>query len=227
MLKKLIVALGVTTPVLLAGNVLAATLPNLTPGSQFRYVFVTSGARNATSTDINTYNTFVNNEASAGSETSGITGPWTAIASTASISARTNTATTATGGVPIYRVDGTLVAHNYGDLWDGSIANPINVTQDDENVPTGTFVWTGTTSTGSTDSNPLGVATSRYGVATATNTGWIGSANRNSSTNQRLYAMSSIQEIPAAIPEPTTIIASLLVGAGLLPLKRRKSKKTK
>ena len=39
----------------------AATLPNLTPGSQFRYVFVTSGTRNATSTDIAIYNTFVDN----------------------------------------------------------------------------------------------------------------------------------------------------------------------
>ena len=127
MLKKLIVALGVTAPVLLAGNVLAATLPNLTPGSQFRYVFVTSGTRNATSTNIADYNTFVNNAASTGSSTSTIPGAWTVIGSTATVNARDNTATTGTGGVPIYRLDGALVANNYSDLWDGSIANPIEI----------------------------------------------------------------------------------------------------
>jgi hypothetical protein len=142
MLKKLIVALGVTAPVLLAGNVLAATQPSLPPGSQFRYVFVTSGTIDAVRTSIDYYNTFVNTKASAGSQTRDITGAWAAIASTAAVSARTNTATTDTGGVPIYRVDGTLVANNYADLWNGSIANPINV--DQNGVTLITNAWTGT-----------------------------------------------------------------------------------
>ena len=211
MLKKLILALGVTAPVLLAGNVLAATQPNLPSGSQFRYVFVTSGNRNATSTDISDYNTFVNDAAIAGSQTSGITGEWAAIASTASISARTNTATTGTGGVPIYRVDGTLVANNYGDLWDGAIANPINVTQNASTV--NTSVWTGTTSDGLSASRSLGSTYSIAGSSVGTDSSWISTTNGLNTTSRSLYAMSYLQEIPT-IPEPTTIIASLLVGAG-------------
>jgi hypothetical protein len=35
----------------------------LSPGNQYRLVFVTDGTIQATSTDINTYNTFVDNEA--------------------------------------------------------------------------------------------------------------------------------------------------------------------
>ena len=224
MLKKLIVALGVTAPVLLAGNVLAATLPNLTPGSQFRYVFVTSGLRDATSTNIADYNTFVNNAAIAGSATSNITGPWAVIGSTATANARDNTATTGTGGVPIYQLDGELVANDYGDLWDGSIANPINI---NENNLNNIIInpWTGTNSDGSTfTSRPLGSRSGvRFGRASQTNFEWINGSTITNEGNRSLYAMSSIQEIPT-IPEPTTIIASLLVGAGLLPLKRRSQK---
>jgi hypothetical protein len=231
MLKKLILALGASTPVLLVGNVLAATLPNLDRGSPFRYVFVTSGTRDATSTNISDYNIFVNNAASAGNETSDIPGTWAAIGSTASISARTNTATTSTVGVPIYRLDGELVANNYADLWDGSIANYINVDENGtviESIELGPLVWTGSNSDGSTkSSNPLGAFRAGIGTVALDNPGlpdfWINTGSASSGQSLQLYAMSSIQEIPP-IPEPTTIIASLLVGAGLLPLKRRKEK---
>jgi hypothetical protein len=224
MLKKLIVALGVTTPVLLAGNVLAATLPNLTPGSQFRYVFVTSGTRDATATSLRSYSNFVNDAARAGSQTSGITGTWDVIGSTATINARNSTDTTGTGGVPIYRVDGVLVANNYGDLWDGTIANPINVTENGS--PQDTTVWTGSSADGSAITFPLGNGSVTIGRSPDTNAFWIEDATLPNDIPLSFYAMSPIQEIPTAIPEPTTIIASLLVGAGLLPLKRR-SQKTK
>jgi hypothetical protein len=38
--------------------------PGLNPGDQYRLVFVTAGTRNATSSDINDYNTFVTNQVS-------------------------------------------------------------------------------------------------------------------------------------------------------------------
>ena len=226
MLKKLILALGASTPVLLVGNVLAATLPNLTPGSQFRYVFVTSGTTAATSTDINTYNTFVNNAASIGSETSGITGPWRAIGSTATVSARDNTTTNPPGGVPIYRIDGELVANDYSDLWAGSISNPINVSENGTSVSP--FVWTGSNEDGTISPFSLGSGSflTTLGSSSQTNSLWMDGPPVNASAPFSLYAMSPIQEIPPdpVIPEPTTIIASLLVGAGLLPLKRRRQK---
>ena len=63
-----------------AGVALAATLgtagaaqaalvvvpPGLAPGAQYRLVFMTDGTRDATSTDINDYNTFVTNQATFG-----------------------------------------------------------------------------------------------------------------------------------------------------------------
>jgi hypothetical protein len=79
-------------------------------------VFVTSGTRNATSTNIADYNQFVNNAAQASTNlntaltTAGLTPSainWTAIGSTATVNARVNTATRSTDpNVPIYRVDG-------------------------------------------------------------------------------------------------------------------------
>ena len=129
--------------------------------------------------------------------------------------------------MPIYRVDSTLVANNYGDLWDGSIANPISINENDINITMNFFAWTGTNTNGSTFAiDPLCGTIVRLGRVTQTDSKWINFGSTSSPSVLRLYAMSSIQEIPT-IPEPTTIIASLLVGAGLLPLKRRKSKKTK
>ncbi|MEA5509699.1 hypothetical protein VB715_07970 [Crocosphaera sp. UHCC 0190] len=136
------VILGTSTPLLLAGETLAATLPNLAPGSQFRYVFVTSETRDPSSTDISDYNTFVNNVAVLGTETSNIQGDWKAIVSTATTNAKVNTNTLGDAGVPIFRVDGVKVADDYSDLWDFSIDNPINITEN--GVVGGTFfVYTG------------------------------------------------------------------------------------
>ena len=110
----------------------AILLPSLTPGSQYRLVFVTSGARDVTSTNIEDYNQFVNNAAQASTNlntaltTAGLTPSainWTAIGSTATVNARVNTATRSTDpNVPIYRVDGIQFEANPQQfLWDNSI----------------------------------------------------------------------------------------------------------
>jgi hypothetical protein len=111
----------------------------LAPGSEYRLVFVTSGTRNATSSNIADYNTFVQNaERSSSVLNTALTAAgfsptsigWTAIASTSATNARVNTQTLDSDtSRPIYRLDGAQVATSYGDLWDGSIANPINVNE--------------------------------------------------------------------------------------------------
>ncbi|MFM6405650.1 MAG: PEP-CTERM sorting domain-containing protein, partial [Microcystis sp.] len=74
----------------------------LSPGNQYRLVFFTDGTIHATSTDINTYNTFVDNEAhtstilndaftNVGIDPASIT--WKVIGSTASVNAIDNTST--------------------------------------------------------------------------------------------------------------------------------------
>jgi hypothetical protein len=87
----------------------------LSPGNQYRLVFVTDGTIQATSTDINTYNTFVDNEAhnstilndaftNVGIDPASIT--WKVIGSTASVNAIGNTSTnTVHTSVPIYGLD--------------------------------------------------------------------------------------------------------------------------
>ena len=141
----------------------AILLPSLTPGSQYRLVFVTSGARNASSGNIADYNQFVNNAAQASTNlntaltTAGLTPSainWTAIASTAAVNARANTLTRGSDtSVPIYRVDGAQVATGNSDLWDGTIQSQISVDEGGNTKSTSTSVWTGTLADGTTRFN--------------------------------------------------------------------------
>ena len=89
------------------------------------------------------YNQFVRNEVTGTPlETelilAGLTPDWFAIASTSTVSARDNTSTQGTGGVPIYLItDDQRVADDYGDFWDGDILRPISSTPtngDDSNL---------------------------------------------------------------------------------------------
>jgi hypothetical protein len=135
-------------------------------------VFVTAGTRNATSSDINDYNTFVTNQVTgsalatqlttAGFNPNTIT--WKAIGSTSATSAKVNTGTDGTQpDVPIYLIDGNRVANNNADLWDGSIQTNINRTQTD--ASRSSEVWTGADTNGSAVPNFLGAANSRYGTS--------------------------------------------------------------
>src|SRR5690242_18076131 len=84
--------------------------PSLSVGDQYRLVFVTSTARNATSTNIADYNTFVTNTANGVAELVSLGTTWKVIGSTSSVSARDNTGTNPSStGVPIYRLDGTRI----------------------------------------------------------------------------------------------------------------------
>ena len=89
------------------------------PGQQFRLIFLTSTTRDASSSDIDVYNSFIQNRAAAGHEAireyrSG----FRVVGSTASVDARDNTVTTGTG-VRIYWLNGNKVADNYADFYDG------------------------------------------------------------------------------------------------------------
>ena len=138
--------------------------PDLAVGDQYRLVFVTEGKRDATSTDIDDYNTFVTSQVrlsilpgttdtalyqalnAAGIDPNTIT--WKAIGSTASVDARDNTGTnpTLSTGVPIYLIDGNRVANNNADIWDGSILTGIDRTPQESGVLT--LVWSGTSDDG-------------------------------------------------------------------------------
>ena len=96
----------------------------VSPGQRFRLLLVTSTTRDASSTDIDDYNTFVQGRAAAGHEDireyrSG----FRVVGSTASVHAVANTATVfsdASPGVPIYWIKGKKVADDYADFYDRS-----------------------------------------------------------------------------------------------------------
>ena len=206
------------------------TMPSgLSAGDQYRLVFVTSTTTTATSTDINTYNTFVNNLAiTAGLNT--IAGTvegsttWTAIGSTSSVNARDNTGTTGAGtGIGIYLLNDTAIATSYADLWDGTIDNLFNVDEQGDSGPyANRQVWTGTNGDGSTGADPLGTATPEFGKTNMDSTPnfWINRLSGPTWPNTATYHLFAISEV-LTVPEPSS---TSLLGLGGLALALRRSR---
>ena len=96
------------------------TPSGLTAGQQFRLLFITNSQIDGSSPSIGTYNSFVQTSAANGHAAIRRYGSqFRVVASTATVDARDNTSTTGTG-VPIYWLNGSKVADNYGDFYDGS-----------------------------------------------------------------------------------------------------------
>lgn len=120
------------------------TPSGLNPGETFRVLFVTSGTIDATSTDITTYNDFV--QAQAGGATyGGVTVNWKAIGSTATVKARDNVGGFTTS-VPVYVPSGVQIATGLGtdsnNLWSTSLLSTPNELID--GTAANTTPWTGT-----------------------------------------------------------------------------------
>ena len=159
-------------------------------GDKYQLVFVTSTTSGYADPNIAPYNAFVN-AAAAGSSLPGIPHiAWKAMASALNASA-TPAKVNAPVSQPVYLVDGTtLVAAGYADMWDGSIANPINLDESGGAVAAGTRAWTGSYANG-TSYKPLGKADGwiQYGLASSTDGGWF-SADEQLRGVARLYALS-------------------------------------
>ena len=126
----------------------------LNPGDTYRLAFVTSSARDATSSDIADYNNFVSADANSQAALAALGTTWTAITSTETVDARDNTNTAPSSvaggsvGVPIFLMNDTRLADSYDDLWDGTIDNPLDVTASGGTLFGGAFVWTRTSASG-------------------------------------------------------------------------------
>ena len=96
----------------------------LAPGDQFRLLFLSSTKRDGASSDIATYNTFIQNRGAMGhADIRPYSSGFRALGCTAASDARDNTGTTYTGadkGVSIYWLRGSRVADDYEDFYDGS-----------------------------------------------------------------------------------------------------------
>ena len=102
----------------------------LNTGARFRLLFLSSTKRNALSTDIADYNTFVQTRAAAGhADIQAYSGGFRVVGCTAAVDARDNTLTTYTTtakGVPIYWLNGAKAADQYEDFYDGSWDDEVN-----------------------------------------------------------------------------------------------------
>ncbi len=124
-------------------------------GEDFRVIFATSNERDATSSEIGTYEQFVRDRvASHGhSDLRTYRDHITVLGSTDAVAARDLTATshtTSDPGVPIYWLDGLRVADHYKDFYDGSWSNGPSVTDETGGSHSGALndVFTGTNTDG-------------------------------------------------------------------------------
>lgn len=147
----------VTLMLLFISNICRAALvtpAGLNPGDTFHLIFVTSGTTDAYSSDISTYNAFV--QSTADSEgigsTIGLTN-WLALASTPTVNAADNLATIFNNqsNVPIYNMGGQIVSNSLLDLWSTGSIN--SILYEENGTPNYDDVWTGTTPDGMADPN--------------------------------------------------------------------------
>ena len=178
--------------------------PDLEPGDQYRLAFRTGDKFTAVSPNIGTYDASVSAQANTSADLVALGTTWRVIGSTSSISAKvhTNTDDSPAGlnGVPIYRLDGVILAENYDDLWDGSIQNPLYVAQDGSIPTSGT--WTGTSTAGlAVPGSELGAADLKVtdGAPNGTAANWIETAQFGASSPQYLYAISDVLIVPSDV----------------------------
>lgn len=205
------------------------TIPTgLNPGDTYRLAFVTSTARNATSSNIADYNTFVTGVANTQAALAALATTWTAIASTASVDARDNTNTLQTSaggsnGSPIFLLNDTQLASGNDSLWDGTIDFDFDIRENGFQIGT-INVWTGTDPDGTAVASfLLGAPDVTFGKTYATTDEWVEAGIRSPFVEARFYAISGTLTVAGTqIPEPgpLSLLALGLVGLGFARRKR-------
>ena len=139
--KVVIVDSGLWRPVMPSDSGLIPS--GVQAGEKFRLIIATSVGTAATSSDIATYNAWVQGLVANGH--AGIrpyASAFTALGSTATTDARDNTHTTGTG-VPIYWLGGSKVADDYADFYDESWDDETNPRNENGSAVSPGSYWTG------------------------------------------------------------------------------------
>ena len=199
-------------------------------GDQFRLIFLSSTKRNATSSNIGTYNTWIQARAAAGhDDIQAYSNGFTVVGCTHAKDARDNTSTTYTStdkGVPIYWLNGSQVADEYEDFYDGDWDNESNSrdrnelgtngtnTSQETNYPLTGCDHDGTEkiqTTGSlTQYRGLGNPFVRIGRLNSSVTGHgplSGGANDEDDDNRPMYGLSAVFTIVDQLP-PITLVSN-------------------
>ncbi|MYD93785.1 MAG: hypothetical protein F4Y02_08845, partial [Chloroflexi bacterium] len=166
-------------------------------GEQFRLLIVTSSARSGSSSSIGDYDTHVQTSVASGhAQIRRFSSQFKALACTSSEDARDNTETTYTSsnkGVPIYWLNGSKVADDYEDFYDGSWDSTSPTSQRGTNPP-GNTVWTGCEDDG-TENTPLGDSMPTFGVANSQGRQLDGGGGFDPSSNLRVYGLSPVFQV--------------------------------
>ena len=183
-------------------------------GAEFRLIFISSGTRNATPTDIADYNTFVQTAAASGhADIQQYSSTFRVVGSTADVDARDNTATTYTAddkGVPIYWLGGAKVADEYEDFYDETWDDEVNSKDESGNNRSisGLSNWplTGSEHDGTESiigsSNALGAGTVTYAVpnSSGSDNGPLSSNNSFSNIAARpFYGLSPVFRVEGQV----------------------------
>ncbi|MDE2938912.1 MAG: cadherin domain-containing protein [Chloroflexota bacterium] len=187
----------------------------------FRLLFVTSTSSTAESSDIATYNTIVQNLAAAVTDLAAFSDQFKVLASTATVAARDNTATTHTAtnkGVPIYWVGGEKVADDYEDFYDGSWDSKAARNESGTSLSNSSTVtvWVGSSTNGTTSDGPLGDPTGAY-FGTLGSGGPISSGTVGAVGNARpLYGLSPVITVENKRPAAPTALKTFPFDRGAL-----------
>lgn len=191
-------------------------LPSLAPGSKYQLVFTTKAERDAFSSSMSTYNSFVQQQAALNPLLP--TTIWTAVASTGA-PAQNNAPVYA--DVPIYNTIGELVAANGNAFY--SSTHTASMSYDQYGDQRWTQTWTGINDDGSPRDYLDAIRPSTtYGNGALLNGGWAyAGTTYNNVETRALFALSG--QI-TAVPEPSTYamaVAGLACG-GFSMWRRRK-----
>ena len=179
----------------------------LNNGDQYRLFFMTSGERDATSTNIEDYNAFVQQHAESSPNLAALGLEWKAVASTPTVAARDNTGTNPEldgEGVPIYLVDGTLFEDSNFGLWGDKGQTQVHVTElgelfpfENPDRPEDILVWTGSFPDGTIGGNEsLGTREPIVGFATGGGSLVFFNSDDDAPELHHLLAMSSVLTVP-------------------------------
>ena len=177
--------------------------PALNPGDQYRLAFVTRDEIfTATSATITDYDESVTSQANISSELAALGTTWRVIGSTEGYDAKTHTNTDPSVdgvGVPIYRLDGQIIAIDYANLWDGDIDNSLSMTPGGNYVAIGGS-FTGTRTDGTAASGEaLGASLVVDGAVEGTAENWVETSAFTSTSPQYLYGISDILTAPGEL----------------------------
>ena len=183
----------------------------LQEGDQFRLLFISSTGRNASPSEIATYNTWIQARAASGhTDIQDYSSSFRAVGSTEDMDARDNTGTTYTSsdkGVAIYWLGGNKVADDYADFYDEDWDEEAAMRNESGTAEHAETAWTGSDHDGTEmlqgtpeTSRALGNSGNhwvRYGKADSDEHGPLSGETAARGGNKRIYGLSSVFEVVA------------------------------